>query len=194
MRPCKHVDLLENSGAVTRRYGSPYPHRRRPCLSFGTGLWPTTAILSSAARANVSMRSTGCLLVQGTAPSGRSSLAPAAGEDRSLQPFGVQQCLRIGAVGNPVDEAIQHLLHHHYEGRHKDFLPILSLFHEASEEELVAAIRLLEDYGMVPTYETLRCVIMHQAVPVPETLLPPDRISMEEPNFSHYYDNLRGVL
>jgi len=65
---------------------------------------------------------------------------------------------------------------------------------KTSEEELVAAIRLLEDHGMVPTYETLRCIIMHQAVQLPETSFPPDRISMEEPNFSHYDSYLRGVL
>lgn len=97
-------------------------------------------------------------------------------------------------VFRQLDETIQQLLHHHYAGRHKDFLPILSLFRETSEEELVAAIRLLEDHGMVPTYETLRCIIMHQAVQLPETSFPPDRISMEEPNFSHYDGYLRGVL
>ena len=97
-------------------------------------------------------------------------------------------------VFRQLDEAIQHLLHQHYAGRHKDFLPILSLFRETSEKELVAAIRLLEDHGMVPTYETLRCVIMHQAIQLPDTPLPLDRIIMEEPNFSHYDDYLRGVL
>ena len=102
--------------------------------------------------------------------------------------------LQHSRVFRQLDEAIQHLLHQHYAGRHKDFLPILSLFRETSEKELVAAIRLLEDHGMVPTYETLRCVIMHQAIQLPDTPLPLDRIIMEEPNFSHYDDYLRGVL
>ncbi|MDR9815929.1 MAG: hypothetical protein RJR34_03930 [Candidatus Methanoculleus thermohydrogenotrophicum] len=97
-------------------------------------------------------------------------------------------------VFRQLDESIQHILHHHYAGRHKDFLPILSLFHDVTEEELVAAIRFLEDRGMVPTYEALRCIIMHQDVQVPDTPLPPDRIIMEEPNFSHYDDYLRGVF
>ena len=100
----------------------------------------------------------------------------------------------IQGVFRQLDEAIQHLLQHHYAGRHKDFLPILLLFRETSEEELVAAIRLLEDHGMVPTYETLRCIIMHQAVQLPETSFPSNRISMEESNFSHYDGYLRGVL
>ena len=47
---------------------------------------------------------------------------------------------------------------------------------------------------MLSTYETVRCIIMHQAVQLPETSFPPDRISMEEPNFSHYDGYLRGVL
>ena len=101
--------------------------------------------------------------------------------------------LRNSRVFRQLDERIQHVLHHHYEGRHKDFLPILSLFREASEEEIVAAILLLEEHGMVPTYDTLRCVLSHQAIQLPETALPEDCIVIIEPDFSCYDDYLRGV-
>lgn len=91
-----------------------------------------------------------------------------------------------------LDEAIQRILHRHYSGRNKDFLPILSLFKEASEEDLISAIHLLEEHGMVPTYETLRCVIMHQEGQVPEMALPPDLIKMDDPNLSLYDHHLLG--
>ena len=101
--------------------------------------------------------------------------------------------LQNSRVFRQLDERIQHLLHQHYEGRHKDFLPILSLFREVSEEEIVAAIRLLEEHGMVPTYDTLRCVLTHQTIQLSETSLPLDGIIIAEPDFSHYDDYLGGV-
>lgn len=51
---------------------------------------------------------------------------------------------------------------------------------------------MLEEHQMVPTYETLKCVIRQQPCQMVEPLSFPCDIMVGEPNLS-VYDNLMGV-
>lgn len=89
-------------------------------------------------------------------------------------------------------DAIQRVFHQHYLNNPKEFLPILFLVRESSVEGLIYAIQMLEEHEMVPTYETLKCVIRQQPFQMVEPLSLPCDVMVGEPNLS-VYDNLMGV-
>jgi transposase len=60
-----------------------------------------------------------------------------------------------------VDELIQDLFNRYYLGDPKGFLPILDLMRETSPEALSAALTILNEQNIPPTYDTLRFFI-HQ--------------------------------
>lgn len=87
---------------------------------------------------------------------------------------------------------IQRIYQQYYLHKPKEFLPILNLIRESSVEGLIFAIQMLEEHQMVPTYETLKCVIMQQPYQMVEPLSLPCEVIVTEPNLS-VYDNLMGV-
>jgi hypothetical protein len=95
-------------------------------------------------------------------------------------------------VFHQVHDAIQQVYHQHYLNNPKEFLPILSLIRESSVEGLVFAIQMLKEHQMVPTYDTLKCVIRHQPVQMVEPLSLSCDVMIGEPNLS-VYDNLMGA-
>ncbi|MFA5214009.1 MAG: IS21 family transposase [Methanoregula sp.] len=95
-------------------------------------------------------------------------------------------------VFHQLHDAIQRVFHQHYLHNPKEFLPILSLVRESSVEGLISAIRVLEEHQMVPTYDTLKCVIGQQPFQMVEPLVLSCEVMVGEPNLS-VYDNLMGV-
>ena len=95
-------------------------------------------------------------------------------------------------VFHQVQDAIQRVYHQHYLNNPKEFLPILSLIRESSMEGLIYAIQTLEDHQMVPTYDTLKCVIRQQPFQMVEPLSIPCEVMVDEPNLA-IYDTLMGV-
>lgn len=95
-------------------------------------------------------------------------------------------------VFHQLHDAIQRVYHQHYLYNPKEFLPILSLVRESSIEGLIAAIEVLEEHQMVPTYETLQCVIQQHPCQMVEPLVLPCEVRVDEPNLS-VYDNLLGA-
>jgi len=94
-------------------------------------------------------------------------------------------------VFHQLHDAIQRVYHQHYLYNPKEFLPILSLVRESSIEGLIAAIEVLEEHQMVPTYETLQCVIQQHPCQMVDPLVLPCEVRVDEPNLS-VYDNLLG--
>lgn len=95
-------------------------------------------------------------------------------------------------VFHQVNAAIQRVFHQHYRNNPKEFLPILSLIRESSMEGLIYAIQTLEEHQMVPTFDTLKCVIRQQPYQMVEPLSLSCEVLVTEPNLS-VYDNLMGV-
>jgi transposase len=95
-------------------------------------------------------------------------------------------------VFHQLHEAIQRVYHQHYLNNPKEFLPILSLARESSVEGLISAIQVLEEHQMVPTYDTLKCIIRQQPFQMVEPLVLSCEVMVGEPNLS-VYDNLMGV-
>ena len=95
-------------------------------------------------------------------------------------------------VFHQLHDSIQRVFHQHYLNNPKEFLPILSLARESSVEGLIYAINMLEEHQMVPTYETLKCVIRQQPFQMVEPLALSCDVMVGEPDFS-VYDNLMGV-
>lgn len=95
-------------------------------------------------------------------------------------------------VFHQLHKDIQRIFHQHYLHNPKEFLPILSLIRESSVEGLLFAIQMLEEHQMVPTYETLKCVIRQQPFQMVEPLALPCDVVVGEPNLSAY-DMLMGV-
>jgi len=89
-------------------------------------------------------------------------------------------------------EDIQRIYQQYYLYKPKEFLPILNLIRESSMDGLIYAIQMLEEHQMVPTYETLKCVIMQQPYQMVGPLSLPCDVLVAEPNLS-VYDNLMGV-
>ncbi|MFA5213043.1 MAG: hypothetical protein WC406_06905, partial [Methanoregula sp.] len=89
-------------------------------------------------------------------------------------------------------EDIHRIYQQYYLYKPKEFLPILNLIRESSMDGLIYAIQMLEEHQMVPTYETLKCVIMQQPYQMIEPLSLPCEVIVAEPNLS-VYDNLMGV-
>jgi len=87
---------------------------------------------------------------------------------------------------------IQRIYQQYYLNKPKEFLPILNLIRESSMDGLIYAIQMLEEHQMVPTYETLKCVIMQQPYQMVEPLSLLCEVIVGEPNLS-VYDNLMGV-
>jgi len=63
---------------------------------------------------------------------------------------------------------------------------------ESSIEDLITAIGVLEEHQMVPTYETLKCVIQQQTCQIVEPLVLPCEVRVDELDLS-VYDNLMGA-
>jgi len=87
---------------------------------------------------------------------------------------------------------IQRIYRQYYLHNPKEFLPILNLIRESSVEGLIFAIQVLEEHQMVPTYETLKCVIMQQPYQMVEPLSLLCDVMVGEQNLS-VYDNLMVV-
>jgi len=95
-------------------------------------------------------------------------------------------------VFHQLHEDIQRIFRQHYLHNPKEFLPILSLIRESSVEGLLFAIQMLEEHQMVPTYETLKCVIRQQPFQMVEPLSLPCDVLVGDPNLS-IYDTLMEV-
>jgi hypothetical protein len=95
-------------------------------------------------------------------------------------------------VFHQLHDSIQRIFNQHYLNNPKEFLPILALARESSVEGLIYAINMLEEHQMVPTYETLKCVIRQQPFQMVEPLTLPCEVVVGEPNLS-VYDTLMGV-
>lgn len=95
-------------------------------------------------------------------------------------------------VFHQLHEDIQRIYQHHYLHNPKEFLPVLSLIRESSVEGLVYAIQMLDEHQMVPTYETLKCIIRQQPCQMVELLSLSCEVLVGEPNLS-VYDTLMGV-
>jgi len=65
-------------------------------------------------------------------------------------------------VFKQLNETIQRLYHDFYVDKPRDFLPLLSLLKEYSAGSVVKAIKLLETHGMIPTHDTIRCILTQQ--------------------------------
>jgi transposase len=92
-----------------------------------------------------------------------------------------------------VHDAIQRIYLRHYLNNPKEFLPILSLIRQSSIEGLIYAIQTLEDHQMVPTYDTLRCVLTQQPFQMVEPFSFSYDIRVDEPNLT-VYDNFMGGM
>lgn len=101
--------------------------------------------------------------------------------------------LQHSKVFHQLNASIQQLFQHHYRNNPKEFLPILLLIQESSMEDLLSAIRKLEEHQLVPTYDTLKCVIAHKDFQTPESSSYPEEVRINEPNLS-VFDGLIGGL
>jgi len=61
--------------------------------------------------------------------------------------------------------SIQKLYHDHYRENPQEFLPLLCLLKEHSARDLVAAIEILTDRGMLPTRDLVHCILTHHSLP-----------------------------
>jgi len=88
---------------------------------------------------------------------------------------------------------IQRLYHDFYADRPKDFLPLLSLLKEYPAESIGHAIELLEAHEMIPTHDTVRCILTQQPFQLegPATF-PGMDITVEQPDLT-VFNRLIGV-
>ena len=61
--------------------------------------------------------------------------------------------------------SIQQVYHDHYRDNPREFLPLLCLLKEHSARDLVAAIEVLTDRGMLPTRDLVHCILTHHPLP-----------------------------
>lgn len=88
-------------------------------------------------------------------------------------------------------ESIQQVFNRYYRNNPRDFLLILSLIKETSAECLVFAIQKLEEHQMMPTYETLRCIIYCQPYQMVKPFSLSSDVVVDEPNLSVYDQMMR---
>ncbi len=89
---------------------------------------------------------------------------------------------------------IQRLYHDHYADKPQEFLPLLSLLKEYQVESLVRAIDLLEAHEMIPTHDTVRCILTQQPFQLTGPAACPGMdITVEQPDLTVFDRTIGGV-
>lgn len=96
-------------------------------------------------------------------------------------------------VFHQVNDSIQALFHQHYRNNPKEFLPILALIKEYSMDDLLSAIRKLEEHQLVPTYDTLKCMIAQKTCRYEDHAPSSCAITVKEPDLT-VFDGLMGGM
>ncbi len=89
---------------------------------------------------------------------------------------------------------IQRLYHDFYADKPKEFLPLLCLLKEYPAKSLVRAIDLLEAHEMIPTHDTVRCILTQQPFQIVEPISYPGMdITVEQPDLTVFDRTIGGV-
>ena len=84
------------------------------------------------------------------------------------------------------DPCLRTLFTDHYVKEPKEFIRILSLIKEYSQQTVVYAIKELFDQGIIPEYETLRLLLDYQPTPIIEPFCYALDIDIPEPDLTVY--------
>jgi transposase len=98
--------------------------------------------------------------------------------------------IRNAKVMNHLDTQIRSIFTNYYKDHPKEFLPILDLIRESSEQAISFAIDALLEREIVPSYDTLRVIIQQQYQMVQPFDIS-DQFSVNEPDLCSY-DQLIG--
>lgn len=98
--------------------------------------------------------------------------------------------IRNAKVMDHLDAQIRDLFNDYYKDHPKEFLPILDLIRESSEDAISYAIDALLEREIVPSYDTIRVIIQQQGQMV-QPFNVCDQFSVNEPDL-RAYDHLIG--
>lgn len=101
------------------------------------------------------------------------------------------RALANSKVFNQCDPRLKHLFTHQCRGDPKEFLPILDLVNDTSEEAFCGVLDLLSEENMPITYDTLRFFLFQNPVQMIEPFDFQDAFSVPKPDLDTYDDLLR---
>lgn len=84
-----------------------------------------------------------------------------------------------------LDTQIRDIFTTYYQTNPKEFLPILDLIRESSEQAISYAIEVLLEREIVPSYDTLRLIIQQQSQMV-QPFHVSDQFNVNEPDLCAY--------
>ena len=100
--------------------------------------------------------------------------------------------LRSSKVLKTVDPCLGNLYFDHYPDKPKEFIQILNLIRERSQEEVVNAIKKLSDEGIIPDYESIKLVLNFEKKPDFDEFSYQLDIDVPEPDLEIYDEKTSG--
>lgn len=100
--------------------------------------------------------------------------------------------LKYSRVLKQVDPCLQQLFSEHYPDKPKEFIRILMLMKEFSQDAVVYAIRELYEQGIIPEYETIRMILSYKPCPMVEPFSYKWDIEVPEPDLMVYNRYAQG--